>query len=123
MGVSCMKELSQVLQVKVDVQSILDGISSVFNEQLVAGITGTACSLLMASIDQRFTKRLFIVTHQYIHALQLYEDMIEISDNPDIYLYPVTESIAAEMAVPIPELRSERINALTKWLQSETGIF
>src|SRR5699024_10602395 len=27
-----------------------------------------------------------------------------------------------EMAVASPELRSERINALTKWLQSETGI-
>src|SRR5699024_2613974 len=45
-----------------------------------------------------------------------------LSDNPDIYLYPVNELIAAEMAVASPELRSERINALTKWLQSETGI-
>lgn len=117
-----MKELSQVLQGKGDVQSILDGISSGFKEQLVAGLTGTARSLFMATIDQRFTKRQLIITHQLIHAQQLYEDMIEISDNPDIYLYPVNELIAAEMAVASPELRSERINALTKWLQSETGI-
>src|SRR5699024_3317622 len=122
MGVSCKKELSQVLQGKGDVQSILDGISSGFKEQLVAGLTGTARSLFMATIDQRFTKRQLIVTHQLIHAQQLYEDMIELSDNPDIYLYPVNELIAAEMAVASPELRSERINALTKWLQSETGI-
>ena len=117
-----MKELSQVLQGKGDVQSILDGISSGFKEQLVAGLTGTARSLFMATIDQHFKKRQLIVTHQLIHAQQLYEDMIELSDNPDIYLYPVNELIAAEMAVASPELRSERINALTKWLQSETGI-
>lgn len=122
MGVSCMKELYQFLKDKEDIQSVMNGISNGFKEQLVAGLTGTARSLFVATVDQSYPKRKLIITHQLIHAQQLYEDMIEFSDNPDIYLYPVNELIAAEMAVASPEMRSQRMNAVTKWLQSDNGI-
>lgn len=122
MGVSCMKELYQFLKDKEDIQSVMSGISNGFKEQLVAGLTGTARSLFVATVDQSYPKRKLIITHQLIHAQQLYEDMIEFSDNPDIYLYPVNELIAAEMAVASPEMRSQRMNAITKWLQSDNGI-
>src|SRR5690625_6694753 len=115
-----MKELYQFLKEKEDIQTVINGIATGLQEQLISGLTGTARNLFVATIDQAHPRRKLIVTHQLIHAQQLYEDMIELSDNPDIYLYPVNELIAAEMAVASPELRSERINALTKWLQSET---
>lgn len=117
-----MKELYQYLSEKEDIQSIVEGISTGLQEQLVAGLTGTARSLFVASVDQAYPKRKLIVTHQLIHAQQLYEDLIEFSDNPDIYLYPVNELIAAEMAIASPEMRAQRISSLTKWLQSDTSI-
>lgn len=117
-----MKELYQILNEKEDIQSVINGISTGLKEQLVSGLTGTARSLFITAIDQAHSRRKLIVTHQLIHAQQLYEDMIEFSDNPDIYLYPVNELIAAEMAVASPEMRAQRINALTKWLQNDKGI-
>lgn len=117
-----MKELYRYLSEKEDVQSVINGISSGLQEQLVAGLTGTARGLFVASIDQAYPQRKLIVTHQLIHAQQLYEDMIEFSDNPDVYLYPVNELIAAEMAIASPEMRAQRIRSLTKWLQSDSSI-
>src|SRR5690625_306284 len=117
-----MKELYQFLKEKEDIQTVINGIATGLQEQLISGLTGTARNLFVTTIDQAHPRRKLIVTHQLIHAQQLYEDMIEFSDNPDIYLYPVNELIAAEMAIASPEMRAQRINALTKWLQNDTGI-
>src|SRR5699024_6446806 len=47
---------------------------------------------------------------------------IELSNNKEVYLYPVNELIAVEMAVASPESRMMRIKALLNWLRSENGI-
>src|SRR5690625_583950 len=117
-----MKELYQFLKEKEDIQTVINGIATGLQEQLISGLTGTARNLFVATIDQAHPRRKLIVTHQLIHAQQLYEDMIEFSDNPDVYLYPVNELIAAEIAIASPEMRAQRINALTKWLQNDTVI-
>ncbi len=117
-----MNSINQFLTEKEDINSVIDGVSSGFNEQLVAGLTGTARSLFVSTIYQAHQKKTLIITHQLIHAQQLYEDLIEFSKNPSIYLYPVNELIASEMAIASPEMRAERIKSLTKWLQSDAGI-
>src|SRR5699024_331371 len=60
--------------------------------------------------------------NQLIQAQQLYDDLIELSNNKEVYLYPVNELIAVEMAVASPESRMMRIKALLNWLRSENGI-
>ena len=112
----------QYLKEKEDVKSIIDGISLGLKEQLVAGLSGTARSFFTSVIHRAQPKKTLILTHQLMHAQQLYDDLIEFSDNPHVYLYPVNESIAAEMAISSPELRAERIRSLTNWLKSDTGI-
>src|SRR5690625_1364820 len=117
-----MRGIYQYLQEKEDVKSIIDGISSGLKEQLVAGLSDTARSLFVSTIHQAKRKKTLIVTHQLIHAQQLFEDLNEFSNNESIYLYPVNELIASEMAIASPELRAERIKGLTEWLQSQSGI-
>lgn len=118
-----MKGIIQYLHEKEDIQSVIDGISTGLREQLVAGLSGTARSLFVSTIQQNTQrKKILIVTHQLIHAQQLYEDLSELSENNDVYLYPVNELIASEMAVASPELRAERIKSLTKWLSDDHGI-
>ncbi|MBO1004453.1 transcription-repair coupling factor [Pseudogracilibacillus auburnensis] len=117
-----MKGIYHFLKEKEDIQSVIDGISTGLNEQLVAGLSGTARSLFISTIDQAQQKKTLIVTHQLIHAQQLYDDLIEFSNNPSIYLYPVNELIASEMAVASPGMRGVRINSLTKWLSGNSGI-
>lgn len=118
-----MKDLHQFLQQQEDIKSILDGISTGIQEQLISGLTGSARGLFISALDQeQQQKKKLIITHQLIHAQQLYDDLIELSDNPEVYLYPVNELIAVEMAVASPESRVMRIKALLNWLESENGI-
>lgn len=122
MGVLRMKEIYHFFKDKEDINSIIDGISSGLKEQLVAGLTGTARSLFVSTINQAHKKKTLIITHQLIHAQNLYEDLIEFSKNPNIFLYPVNELIASEMAIASPELKAERIRSLTKWIQEDSAI-
>lgn len=117
-----MKGVYQFLTEKKDVRSILDGISSGLNEQLIAGLNKTARSLFIATVDKAIKRKTLVITHQLIHAQQLHDDLLEFSGNEHIYLYPVNELIASEMAIASPEMRGHRIGALTKWLQDEEGI-
>lgn len=117
-----MKGLYQYLREKEDINSVIEGISLGLKEQLVAGLSGTARSFFISLIDRAVKKKTIIITHQLLHAQQLYDDLIEFSDSSHIYLYPVNELIASEMAIASPELRAERIRSLTSWLRAETGI-
>lgn len=117
-----MNAIFQYLREKEDIKSIIDGISLGLKEQLVAGLSGTARSFFVSVIERAQKKKTLIITHQLLHAQQLYDDLIEFSDSPHIYLYPVNEMIAAEMAIASPELRAERIRSLTSWLKADSGI-
>jgi transcription-repair coupling factor (superfamily II helicase) len=117
-----MKGINNYLQSREDIQSIISGISSGMKEQLVAGLSGSARSLLVSVINESTSKPVLLVTHQLVQAQQLYDDLSEFMDNKDVHLYPVNELIASEIAVASPELRGQRIDSLTKWLNKESGI-
>ena len=117
-----MKGMTNYLQGREEFQSIIDGISSGLNEQLVAGVSGMARSLSISAINQAHKKKILVVTHQLLHAQQLYEDLRELIDDSHVYLYPVNELIATEMVISSPELRAERIRSLIEWLQGDAGI-
>lgn len=117
-----MKGISKFLQSKEDIQSILQGISNGMKEQLVAGLSGSARSMLVSVINESMNRPVLLVTHQLIQAQQLYDDLVELTADEHVYLYPVNELIAAEIATSSPELRSQRIEALTAWSEKESGI-
>lgn len=117
-----MKGISKFLQSKEDIQSILQGISNGMREQLVAGLSGSARSMLVSVINESMNRPVLLVTHQLIQAQQLYDDLVELTPDEHVYLYPVNELIAAEIATSSPELRSQRIEALTAWSEKESGI-
>src|SRR5699024_1377586 len=121
MGVTGMKDIHQFLRQQEDIKSILDGVTNGIQEQLISVLTGSARSLFITAFDQGNQKKL-IITNQLIQAQQLYDDLIELSNNKEVYLYPVNELIAVEMAVASPESRMMRIKELLNWLRSENGI-
>src|SRR5699024_1712113 len=83
---------------------------------------GSSRSLLIATINESIHRPILLVTHQLIQAQQLYDDLLEFTQNKDVFLYPVNELIASEIAVASPELKSQRLESLTKWLSSKSGI-
>ncbi|HEX6593213.1 MAG TPA: transcription-repair coupling factor [Bacillota bacterium] len=117
-----MKGIKEYLQSKEDIQTIITGISTGMKEQLVAGLSGSARSLLVSIINESMEKPILLVTYQLSQAQQLYDDLLTFIGEEHVFLYPVNELIASEIAVASPELRQERIDALTKWSRKESGI-
>ncbi|MYL51588.1 transcription-repair coupling factor [Halobacillus litoralis] len=105
-----------------DIHSVVEGFKSGMKEQMVAGLSGASRSLMVSMLQESLERPVIIVTHQLIQAQQLYEDMQELADAEHVHLYPVNELIASEIAVASPELRSQRIDALSQWLSQEKGI-
>lgn len=122
MGVFTLKGIDRFLQSKDDIRSIISGIESGMQEQLVAGISGSARSLLVSVIEESVNKPVLLVTHQLVQAQQLYDDLAEFMGDHNVHLYPVNELIASEIAIASPELRSQRIEALTEWSKKKSGI-
>lgn len=117
-----MKGINAFLQSKEDIQSIITGVKNGMKEQLIAGLSGSARSLLVSIINESINKPILLVTHQLVQAQQLYDDLSAFVGDDDIYLYPVNELIASEIAVASPELRSQRIEALSAWSEKRSGI-
>ncbi|MBP1970358.1 transcription-repair coupling factor (superfamily II helicase) [Virgibacillus natechei] len=117
-----MQGINNYLKSKEDIQSILQGVSSGMQEQLVAGLSGSARSLLVSLISESTTKPILLVTHQLVQAQQLYDDLSEFVGEGYVHLYPVNELIASEIAIASPELRSQRIDSLTAWSKKKSGI-
>lgn len=117
-----MKDINKFLSGEEDVRSIIEGIKSGLNEQLVAGLSGSSRSIFASILQQATEKPILLVTHQLIHAQRLYEDLYELQNGENVFLYPVNELIASEMAISSPEMKYERIKALTEWMNKETGI-
>src|SRR5699024_1766765 len=65
---------------------------------------------------------ILLITHQLNQAQQLYDDLTEFMDSDHVHLYPVNELIASEIAIASPELKSERIEALTSWMNQKSGV-
>jgi len=117
-----MNGIYEFLRSKEDIASVINGISNGMKEQLVAGLSGSARSLFVTVLNESLKKPVLLVTHQLIQAQQLYDDLTEFIGDQHVHLYPVNELIASEIAVASPELKSQRIEALSEWSQKKSGI-
>ncbi|SET78778.1 transcription-repair coupling factor [Oceanobacillus limi] len=117
-----MRGITNYLQSKEDIQSVLAGISNGMNEQLVAGLSGSARSLLVSMIEEATKKPVLFITYQLVQAQALYDDLAAFMGEEHVHLYPVNELIASEIAISSPELKSQRIESLTEWSSKKSGI-
>ncbi|HYK71554.1 MAG TPA: transcription-repair coupling factor [Pseudoneobacillus sp.] len=117
-----MKGLTTLFRQQEDVKTIINGMKEGLREQLVAGLSGSARTLFLASIYEETKKSILIVTHNLLQAQKLYDDIVSIVDEKEVYLYPANELIAAEMSIASPELKAQRIEALNYWSKNKKGI-
>src|SRR5699024_11975416 len=75
-----MNGINRYLAENKDIQSIISGIESGMKEQLIAGLSGSARSLLVANIQQALDRPLLFITHQLNQAEQLYDDLSGLVD-------------------------------------------
>ncbi|CAH0347583.1 transcription-repair coupling factor [Bacillus sp. CECT 9360] len=105
-----------------DVQSVITGIDEGLREQLVAGLSGSSRSMLIASVYEETNRPILLVTHNLLQAQKFHEDLSGLLPEEELYIYPANELIAAELSVASPELRAQRIEALNYWSSGVKGI-
>lgn len=108
-----MQSLHPFFQHQNDFQTIVDGVEEGLKEQLVAGLSGSARSVFISALYQEVQKPVLVVTHNLFQAQKIYEDLNNLLDG-SVYLYPVNELIASEIAVASPELKAQRIELLNR---------
>ncbi|PLT32651.1 transcription-repair coupling factor [Bacillus sp. V5-8f] len=117
-----MNGLKDLFQQNDDLKSLISGIDEGLREQLIAGLSGSSRSLLIASVYEETNRPILVVTHNLLQAQKLYEDLSGFLREEELYIYPANELIAAELSVASPELRAQRIEALNYWSGSTKGI-
>lgn len=117
-----MKGLKQFFGHTDDVQSVIDGIQGGLKEQLIAGLSGSARTVFMASLYEKMKRPLLIVTHNLLQAQKITDDLQSLIGEEEVFLYPANELIASELSVASPELRAQRVEVLNYWSNNGKGI-
>ncbi|RYM04890.1 transcription-repair coupling factor [Sporolactobacillus sp. THM7-7] len=105
--------LSTFYEQKLDeIQTVLDGYDSGMMRQLVSGLSGSAKSLWIAALYHKRSETTVAVTHNLYQGQKLYNDLQELIDSEELYLYPTNDLIVSDLAVASPELLAQRIDVL-----------
>ncbi|HAQ07739.1 MAG TPA: hypothetical protein DCR24_09540, partial [Bacillus bacterium] len=115
-----MQGLKALFSHQDDVQSVISGMDAGLREQLVAGLSGSARTVFLASVYEQTKRPVLIVTHNLLQAQKLYDDLVNLVGENDVFLYPANELIAAEISISSPELKAQRIDALNHWSTKKT---
>lgn len=107
----------------MDLKIVIDGYQSGMRHQLVTGLAGGAKSLWISSLYDSRKETIVVVTHNLFQAQKLFDDLESLRSKDEVFLYPVNDLIASEIAIASPELLAERIAALNHLAQNKKGIF
>ncbi|MEH7354751.1 transcription-repair coupling factor [Neobacillus drentensis] len=117
-----MNGLKSLFLQQEDVHSVIAGVEEGLKEQLVAGLSGSSRTVLTASIYEQMQRPIMLVTHNLLQAQKLYDDIVNLLSEKEVFLFPANELIAAELSIASPELKAQRIEALNHWSKSKQGI-
>ncbi|MDQ0187975.1 transcription-repair coupling factor [Cytobacillus sp. FSL W7-1323] len=114
--------LKKVFSQQDEVLSVLSGIDEGLNEQMVAGLTGSARTLFLAAVYEQSKRPLLVTTHNLLQAQKLYDDLTQLLGEEQVFLYPANELIAAELSISSPELKGQRIETLNHMMSANDGV-
>jgi transcription-repair coupling factor (superfamily II helicase) len=117
-----MKGLKSLFLKQEDIHSVISGVEEGLKEQLIAGLSGSSRTVLTASIYEQMKRPIMLVTHNLLQAQKLYDDIVNLLSEKEVFLFPANELIAAEMSIASPELKAQRIEALNYWSKHNQGI-
>ncbi|AZU59857.1 transcription-repair coupling factor [Neobacillus mesonae] len=105
-----------------DIRACIAGVDGGLKEQLIAGLSGSARTVLTSALYEQMKRPILLVTHNLLQAQKLYDDLVNLVSEKEVYLFPANELIAAEMSIASPELKAQRIEALNYWSKQKQGI-
>ena len=113
-GGSVLKGIIDKFRENADFQTIASSYSQGLKEQLVAGLSGSARQVFLASLYDTMNKPLVVVTHNMFQAQKIYEDLQDLVGEEEVLLFPANELIVSEMAIASPETLASRIKVLNR---------
>lgn len=117
-----MKALMNTFAADPDLVSILAGIRGGMREQLVAGLSGSARQVMIATQFRELQRPMLVVTHNMFSAQKIAEDLQECLSADEVLLYPANELIAAETAISSPETSARRMDVLLQLAEGFRGV-
>lgn len=114
--------LKKLFYQQEDISNVIAGIEEGLNEQLVAGLSGSARALYIASVYEKTKKPIAIITHNLLQAQKLYDDLTNVINDDEVLLYPANDLIGAEISVASPELKAQRIEVLNHLSKQKKSI-
>ena len=117
-----MKPLLDAFAAEPDYGSMLQGLKRGMREQLVAGLSGSARQVMIASLHRDLNRPVMVVTHNMFAAQKIADDLQECLPPDQVLLYPANELIAAETAISSPETSALRVDALLRLAAGFRGV-
>lgn len=117
-----MNGLKSLFLKQEDVHSIIAGVEGGLREQLIAGLSGSSRTVLTAAVYEQMKRPVMLVTHNLLQAQKLYDDLVNLLSEKEVFLFPANELISAEISIASPELKAQRIEALNHWSKQQHGI-
>lgn len=117
-----MEPLMQILKKDDDFQATVEGLRGRLKEQMVAGLSGTARMLYVATLHRETERPILLVTHNLNQAQKAAEDLYELLPREQVLLYPANELVVAEVALAGQETLGERIEVLSRLSRGFSGV-
>src|SRR3954451_12907806 len=114
--------LKDLFNQQEEIGNVIAGVNEGLREQLVAGLSGSARTLFIASVYEKTKRQILIVTHNLLQAQKLFDDLVHVVGEEDVFLYPANELIGAEISVASPELKAQRIEVLNHLSKQKSSI-
>lgn len=118
-----METLLRLYQKDEEFQSTAVSLKEGLKEQMVAGLTGSARMLYVASLYRETRRPVLLVTHNLNQAQKAVEDLYELLPKDQVLLYPANELVATEIALDGHETLGERVQVLSRLSKGFSGVF
>lgn len=113
--------LKKIFNQQEDIKNVISGVEAGLKEQIVSGLSNSARTLFMTSIYEQTNRPVVVVAPNLLQAQKLYDDITNVVDEKEVFLYPANELIAAEISISSPELKAQRIEVLNHWTNDKTA--
>lgn len=90
--------------------------------QLLTGISGSAKTVLLATLQQNLNHPKLVVADNLFHMQELASDLENLLPESRVLQFPVEESLAMEIATSSPNYRLQRVQAMNALLNDESAI-
>lgn len=103
--------------------AIITGLDKKLKDQLVTGLSSSAKQIVIAALYQERQQQTVVVTHNLLQAQKVYDDLVELIAEEEIFIYPANELTLIDVDAQSPETLEQRIKILVNLINNKKGVY